>query len=138
VVLFVVVWLFANLSDLREILDSGRTLGEKVFGLGAEAPGLLTLHHTTRAGVGVGRRAGVVVDKRSVQVLSKAMLEGAESVMPAVLLMFGHRDAAAWAVAHPKVSGQIEPLLKQVIPTTRWSYIAVLQCLRRWHCTGVR
>jgi hypothetical protein len=113
---------------LREILSSERTLGEKIFGWGAEAPGLLTLHHTTALVLGLAAALALSWDKRSVQVLSKALLEGAESVMPAVLLMFGI-GMLLMAVAHPKVSGQIEPLLKQVIPTTRWSYIAVFAIL---------
>lgn len=128
VALFLAVWLFANLSDLRAILNSERTLGEKVFGLGEMAPGLLTLHHATAVVLGLAAALALSWDKRSVQVLSKALLEGAESVMPAVLLMFGI-GMLLMSVAHPKVSGQIEPLLKEVIPTTRWSYIAVFAIL---------
>ena len=61
-------------------------------------------------------------DKNSLRIFSKTMIEGAESVIPAVLLMIGI-GMLLKSVTHPNVSAQLQPLLVKVIPSTPWGYV---------------
>lgn len=61
---------------------------------------------------------------RNIRVLTKAMIEGAESVMPAVILMLGI-GMLLNAVWHPSVSRYLEPMIKPMIPESRFFYILV-------------
>jgi len=61
---------------------------------------------------------------KNIKVLTKSMIEGAESVMPAVLLMMGI-GMLLNAVWHPDVSRYLKPLIQNVIPSSRFSYILV-------------
>jgi len=63
-------------------------------------------------------------DGNNIKVLTKSMIEGAESVMPAVLLMIGI-GMLLNAVKHPAVSHYLEPLIRSIIPSSRLPYIIV-------------
>lgn len=117
----VVLWLVLNGARLGAILSSGEPLG-------AQLAGLLTLNHFVPFAFGLAIALALSWDRRSIQVLSKSLIEGAESVMPAVLLMIGI-GMLLKAVAHPRVSEEIRPLLESVIPTTRLPYIVIFTLL---------
>jgi DcuC family C4-dicarboxylate transporter len=61
-------------------------------------------------------------EKDNIKILTKSVIEGAESVMPAVLLMFGI-GMLLQAVRHPDVSVHLTPIVKRVIPSTPLAYI---------------
>ncbi len=61
-------------------------------------------------------------EKDNIKILTKSAIEGAESVMPAVLLMFGI-GMLLQAVRHPDVSVHLTPIVKQVIPSGPLLYI---------------
>jgi len=125
---FLGLWLLINGAQARQILASGAPLGRLVFGSLDGTVGLLTLNHAVPFVSGLVLALALSWDKRSIQILSRSLLEGAESVMPAVLLMLGIGMLLA-AVAHPKVSSQIQPLLEAVVPTSRYAYIIVFTIL---------
>ena len=54
----------------------------------------------------------------NIKVLTKSMIEGAESVMPAVLLMLGI-GMLLMAVWNRDVSRYLQPIIRHIIPTTR-------------------
>jgi DcuC family C4-dicarboxylate transporter len=58
----------------------------------------------------------------NVRIVTKAMIEGAESVMPAVLLMIGI-GMLLQAVRHPDVSVHLRPIIEKVVPSTRLGYV---------------
>lgn len=58
----------------------------------------------------------------NVRVLTKSMIEGAESVMPAVILMCGI-GMLLEAVWMPEVKGYLEPILAKVTPSTKLWYV---------------
>ncbi|MBN1901968.1 hypothetical protein JW926_11655, partial [Candidatus Sumerlaeota bacterium] len=60
----------------------------------------------------------------NIKVLTKAMIEGAESVMPAVLLMMGI-GMLLNAVWNPDVSRYLKPMIIHIIPESRILYIIV-------------
>jgi DcuC family C4-dicarboxylate transporter len=60
----------------------------------------------------------------NIKVLTKAMIEGAESVMPAVLLMMGI-GMLLNAVWNPDVSRYLKPMIVHIIPESRFLYILV-------------
>jgi hypothetical protein len=66
----------------------------------------------------VARRPGAV------RVLARAMIEGAQTVMPPVLLMIGI-GMLFTAVSMPAVQAYLLPILSLVAPESRWSYIAI-------------
>lgn len=61
-------------------------------------------------------------EKDNIKILTKSVIEGAESVMPAVLLMFGI-GMLLQAVRHPDVSVHITPIVKRIIPSTPLLYV---------------
>jgi len=61
-------------------------------------------------------------EKDNIKILTKSAIEGAESVMPAVLLMFGI-GMLLQAVRHPDVSVHLTPIVKQLIPSAPLLYI---------------
>ncbi len=61
-------------------------------------------------------------EKNQVKIFSQSLFEGAESVMPAVLLMIGI-GMLLKAVTLPEVSMYLKPLLEGIIPTTPIAYI---------------
>ena len=58
----------------------------------------------------------------NIKVLTRAAIEGAESVMPAVLLMFGI-GMLLQAVRNPQVSSYLNPIVLKVIPSGPLGYI---------------
>lgn len=58
----------------------------------------------------------------NIKVLTRAAIEGAESVMPAVLLMFGI-GMLLQAVRHPQVSSYLNPIILKVVPSGPLGYI---------------
>jgi len=60
----------------------------------------------------------------NIKMLTKAMIEGAESVMPAVLLMLGI-GMLLNAVWNPDVGRYLDPVVRGVIPSTRIPYILI-------------
>ncbi|MBK9127661.1 MAG: hypothetical protein IPM13_07645 [Phycisphaerales bacterium] len=66
----------------------------------------------------VARRPGAV------RVLARSMIEGAQTVMPPVLLMVGI-GMLFTAVSMPAVQAYLLPLLSLAAPQTRWAYVAV-------------
>jgi hypothetical protein len=58
----------------------------------------------------------------NIRVVTKAMIEGAESVMPAVLLMFGI-GMLLQAVRHPDVSVHLSPLIEKFTPSSKLWYV---------------
>ena len=67
-------------------------------------------------------------EKGQVKIFSQAIFEGAESVMPAVLLMLGI-GMLLKAVTLPTVAGYLRPLLIHVIPHTPLMYVIVFTFL---------
>jgi hypothetical protein len=120
-VLFVIVWVGMNAGQVGRILASEEALLSKVASL-------LILKHMVALVMGLAVALALSWDKRSIQILSKSILEGAESVMPAVLLMLGI-GMLLKSVGHPMVSGQLKPLLEGIVPSTRWSYIFIFTIL---------
>lgn len=116
-----VVWFLTNAGQLPEVIA-----GEG--GALSTVSGFLKLNHFLPFALGLGVTLALSWDRRSIQILSKSLIEGAESVMPAVLLMIGI-GMLLKAVAHPNVSGEIQPLLERVVPSTRLSYITVFAIL---------
>ncbi len=58
----------------------------------------------------------------NVQMLTKSVIEGAESVMPAVLLMCGI-GMLLNVVMNPQISGYLKPLIAAVTPSNKVTYI---------------
>jgi hypothetical protein len=67
-------------------------------------------------------------EKGQIKIFSQALFEGAESVMPAVLLMIGI-GMLLKAVTLPTVSGYLKPLLSTIIPQTKIMYVIVFTAL---------
>ena len=65
-------------------------------------------------------------DKRgnNIRILTKSLIEGAESVMPAVLLMIGI-GMLLNAVWNQNVGGYLQPLIRNIIPSSRLWYILI-------------
>ncbi|MCW5821307.1 MAG: citrate transporter [Cyanobacteria bacterium TGS_CYA1] len=60
--------------------------------------------------------------KDSINQLTRAIIDGTQTVIPAIILMIGIGMLIA-SVSHPKVAGAIAPLVAQVIPTTPFMYV---------------
>ncbi|MBP7860653.1 citrate transporter [bacterium] len=60
--------------------------------------------------------------KDSINQLTRAIIDGSQTVIPAIVLMIGIGMLIA-SVSHPKVAGAIAPLVAQVIPTTPIMYV---------------
>lgn len=60
--------------------------------------------------------------KDSINQLTRAIIDGTQTVIPAIVLMIGIGMLIA-SVSHPKVAGAIAPLVAQVIPTTPFMYV---------------
>lgn len=60
----------------------------------------------------------------SVNLLTRSIIEGAQSVIPAVILMMGI-GMLLCAVTHPVVSASIAPLLQAIIPTRALPFILI-------------
>jgi len=60
--------------------------------------------------------------KDSVNQLTRAIIDGTQTVIPAIILMIGIGMLIA-SVSHPKVAGAIAPLVAQIIPTTPLMYV---------------
>ncbi len=60
--------------------------------------------------------------KDSINQLTRAIIDGTQTVIPAIVLMIGIGMLIA-SVSHPKVAGAIAPLVAQVIPTTPLWYV---------------
>lgn len=58
----------------------------------------------------------------NIKVLTKSAIEGAESVMPAVLLMFGI-GMLLQAVRHPDVNCYLNPIVNKLVPSTPLGYV---------------
>ncbi len=67
---------------------------------------------------------GVLVTwrKDSVNVLTRAIIDGTQTVIPAIILMIGIGMLIS-SVSHPKVAGAIAPLVAQIVPTTPFWYV---------------
>jgi len=61
-------------------------------------------------------------ERGNVRILTKAMIEGAESVMPAVLLMLGIGMLLA-TFSNQAIQDEITPLIAPLIPRTRFAYV---------------
>lgn len=60
----------------------------------------------------------------AVRLLSRSLIEGAQTVMPASLLMLGI-GILITAIETAPVQGYLQPMLQHVVPESRWSYIAI-------------
>lgn len=60
----------------------------------------------------------------SVRMLARSLIEGAQAVMPPVLLMVGI-GLLVVSLATPPVQSSLKPLLSAAVPSTRWGYIAL-------------
>ncbi len=67
-------------------------------------------------------------EKNQVKIFSQSLFEGAESVMPAVLLMIGI-GMLLKAVTLPTVSGYLKPLLSTIIPSSPLMYVVIFTVL---------
>jgi hypothetical protein len=67
-------------------------------------------------------------ERNQIKIFSQSLFEGAESVMPAVLLMIGI-GMLLNAVTLKTVSGYLEPILTNIIPSTRTGYILIFTLL---------
>jgi len=67
-------------------------------------------------------------EKGAIKSFTQAMFEGAESVLPAVLLMIGI-GMVLKAVTLDTVKAYLQPLLSSIIPSNRWAYLAVFSIL---------
>lgn len=67
---------------------------------------------------------GVLVTwrKDSINQLTRAIIDGTQTVIPAIVLMIGIGMLIS-AVSHPKVAGAIAPMVAQIIPTTPVMYV---------------
>jgi len=66
--------------------------------------------------------------RNSVTVLTRAIIDGINSVIPAVVLMMGI-GMLINCVSNPIVTASIEPLLRQAVPTHALSYVVVFTIL---------
>jgi len=66
--------------------------------------------------------------RNSVNTLTRAIIDGVATVIPAVVLMIGIGMLLA-AVKHPKVAGALAPLLTQIVPTHALPYVLVFTAL---------
>lgn len=73
---------------------------------------------------------GVLItwQKESVMMLTRAIIDGIATVIPAVFLMIGIGMLIA-AVSHDKVAGVIAPLVANLVPTTAVPYVVVFTVL---------
>ncbi len=60
----------------------------------------------------------------AVRMLSRSLIEGAQTVMPPALLMLGI-GILITAIETAPVQGYLQPMLQHVAPESRWSYIAI-------------
>ncbi|MBN1512400.1 MAG: hypothetical protein JXB13_10325 [Phycisphaerae bacterium] len=60
----------------------------------------------------------------AVRLLSRSLIEGAQTVMPPALLMLGI-GILITAIETAPVQGCLQPMLQHVVPESRWSYIAI-------------
>lgn len=60
----------------------------------------------------------------AVRLLARSLIEGAQAVMPPVLLMIGI-GLLVVALATPPVQSGLRPLLTAAVPDTRWGYVAL-------------
>jgi hypothetical protein len=60
----------------------------------------------------------------SARTLARSLIEGAQAVMPPVLLMIGI-GLLVVSLAAPPVQSSLKPLLAAAVPSTRWGYIAL-------------
>ncbi|MCC7531996.1 MAG: transporter [Candidatus Melainabacteria bacterium] len=60
----------------------------------------------------------------SITVLTRSIIDGISSVIPAVVLMIGI-GMLITAVRNPVIASAIEPVVKQVVPTTAISYVII-------------
>jgi hypothetical protein len=60
----------------------------------------------------------------AVRVLSRSLIEGAQTVMPPALLMLGI-GILITAIETAPVQGYLQPLLQHVVPESRWGYIGL-------------
>lgn len=67
-------------------------------------------------------------EKGAIKSFTQAMFEGAESVLPAVLLMIGI-GMVLKSVTLDTVKAYLQPLLSSIIPNSRWAYLAVFSVL---------
>jgi H+/gluconate symporter-like permease len=67
-------------------------------------------------------------EKGAIKSFTQAMFEGAESVLPAVLLMIGI-GMVLKAVTLDTVKAYLQPLLSSIIPSGRWSYLIIFSIL---------
>lgn len=67
-------------------------------------------------------------EKGQIKMFTQTMFEGAESVMPAVLLMIGI-GMLLKAVTLPTVAGYLKPILLSITPTTKISYVIIFTIL---------
>lgn len=67
-------------------------------------------------------------NKESLKTFTQSLFEGAESVIPAVLLMIGI-GMLLKAVTLPTVSDSLKPILQSIIPKSRISYVIVFTVL---------
>lgn len=67
---------------------------------------------------------GVLVTwrKDSINQLTRAIIDGTQTVIPAIVLMIGIGMLIS-SVSHPKVAGAIAPMVAQIIPTTPVMYV---------------
>jgi hypothetical protein len=66
--------------------------------------------------------------KDSITLLTRAIIDGIATVIPAIFLMIGIGMLIA-AVSHPTVSGAISPLIAGFVPTTAVSYVIVFSLM---------
>ena len=80
----------------------------------------------------IGIAYGLIASPRPaqgrIQLLVRSVMEGIGGVAPAIALMLGI-GMLIQAVQHPKVLGQIQPLLSAILPSTRLGYVVVFTVL---------
>jgi hypothetical protein len=80
----------------------------------------------------IGIAYGLIASPRPaqgrIQLLVRSVIDGIGGVAPAVALMLGI-GMLIQAVQHPKVLGQIQPLLSAILPSTRLGYVIVFTVL---------
>lgn len=62
--------------------------------------------------------------KDSITILTRAIIDGITTVIPAIFLMIGIGMLIS-AVSNPKIAGEIAPLMASLVPTTAVAYVAV-------------
>ncbi|MFB3895706.1 MAG: hypothetical protein ACE14V_05320 [bacterium] len=67
-------------------------------------------------------------EKGAIKSFTQSMFEGAESVLPAVLLMIGI-GMVLKAVTLDTVKAYLQPLLSSIIPHSRWTYLIIFSIL---------